>query len=110
VTIESPIEYASAPARLHPPAGSGRDTPSFDQALLDAMRENPDVLMVGEMREPATIRLTLNARRPATWCSRRSTPRRALKRCNGWSVLFAGDSSQRGRATGDCIVGVVRSG
>jgi twitching motility protein PilT len=39
----------------------GRDTPSFEQALLDALREDPDVLMVGEMREPETMRLTLNA-------------------------------------------------
>src|SRR5205823_13038288 len=39
----------------------GRDTPSFEQALLDALREDPDVLMVGEMRDPQTMRLTLNA-------------------------------------------------
>jgi twitching motility protein PilT len=39
----------------------GRDTPSFEQALLDALREDPDVLMVGEMREPQCMRLTLNA-------------------------------------------------
>jgi twitching motility protein PilT len=39
----------------------GRDTPSFEQALLDALREDPDVLMVGEMRDPETMRLTLNA-------------------------------------------------
>jgi twitching motility protein PilT len=39
----------------------GRDTPSFEQALIDAMREDPDVLMVGEMRDPETMRLTLNA-------------------------------------------------
>ena len=39
----------------------GRDTPSFEQALTDAMREDPDVLMVGEMRDPETMRLTLNA-------------------------------------------------
>jgi twitching motility protein PilT len=39
----------------------GRDTPSFEQALLDALREDPDVLMVGEMRDPETMRLTLSA-------------------------------------------------
>jgi twitching motility protein PilT len=39
----------------------GRDTPSFEQALLDALREDPDVLMIGEMRDPETMRLTLNA-------------------------------------------------
>ncbi len=33
----------------------------MQQALVDSMREDPDVLMVGEMREPETMRLTLNA-------------------------------------------------
>ena len=62
VTIESPIEYVFKPRRAYIRQREvGRDTPSFDQALIDAMREDPDVLMVGEMREPETMRLTLNA-------------------------------------------------
>ena len=62
VTIESPIEYAFRPRRAYIRQREvGRDTPGFEQALLDALREDPDVLMVGEMREPETIRLTLNA-------------------------------------------------
>ena len=61
VTIESPIEYTFRPRRSFIRQREvGRDTPSFDQALLDAMREDPDVLMVGEMRDPETMRLTLN--------------------------------------------------
>src|SRR6185369_11870304 len=62
VTIESPIEYVFKPRRAYIRQREvGRDTPSFDQALIDAMREDPDVLMVGEMRDPETMRLTLNA-------------------------------------------------
>jgi len=62
VTIESPIEYAFRPRRAYVRQREvGRDTPSFEQALLDALREDPDVLMVGEMRDPETMRLTLNA-------------------------------------------------
>src|SRR2546421_2923248 len=62
VTIESPIEYTFNPRRSYIRQREvGRDTPSFDQALLDALREDPDVLMVGEMRDPDTMRLTLNA-------------------------------------------------
>ncbi len=61
VTIESPIEYNFRPRRAYIRQREvGRDTPSFEQALLDALREDPDVLMVGEMREPETMRLTLN--------------------------------------------------
>jgi len=62
VTIESPIEYQFKPRHAYIRQREvGRDTPSFEQALLDAMREDPDVLMVGEMRDPETMRLTLNA-------------------------------------------------
>ena len=62
VTIESPIEYSFRPRTSYIRQREvGRDTPSFEQALLDALREDPDVLMVGEMREPETMRLTLNA-------------------------------------------------
>ena len=62
VTIESPIEYVFRPRRAYIRQREvGRDTPSFGQALIDALREDPDVLMVGEMREPETMRLTLNA-------------------------------------------------
>jgi twitching motility protein PilT len=62
VTIESPIEYVFKPHHAYIRQREvGRDTPSFEQALIDAMREDPDVLMVGEMRDPETMRLTLNA-------------------------------------------------
>ena len=62
VTIESPIEYQFRPHRAYIRQREvGRDTPSFEQALIDAMREDPDVLMVGEIRDPETMRLTLNA-------------------------------------------------
>ncbi len=61
-TIESLIEFVFRSRRSYIRQREvGRDTPSFDQALLDALREDPDVLMVGEMREPETMRLTLNA-------------------------------------------------
>ena len=62
ITLESPIEYIFRPRRAYIRQREvGRDTPSFEQALLDALREDPDVLMVGEMRDPQTMRLTLNA-------------------------------------------------
>jgi len=62
LTVESPIEYTFRPRRAYIRQREvGRDTPSFEQALLDALREDPDVLMVGEMRDPETMRLTLSA-------------------------------------------------
>jgi twitching motility protein PilT len=62
ITIESPVEYSLVPRKCFIRQREvGRDTPSFEQALLDALREDPDVLMVGELREPQVMRLTLAA-------------------------------------------------
>lgn len=62
ITVESPIEYTFRSRRAFIRQREvGRDTPSFEQALLDSLREDPDVLMVGEMREPECMRLTLSA-------------------------------------------------
>ncbi len=62
ITLEQPIEYQFRPVKSFIRQREiGRDSPSFEQALIDAMREDPDVLMVGEMRDPETMRLTLNA-------------------------------------------------
>ena len=62
VTLEAPIEYALLPRQAFIRQREvGRDTPSFEQGLYDALREDPDVLMVGELRDPQTMRLTLSA-------------------------------------------------
>ncbi len=62
VTLEQPIEHVFRPRKAYIRQREvGRDTPSFDQGLLDALREDPDVLVVGEMRAAATMRLTLSA-------------------------------------------------
>lgn len=62
VTLEEPIEHTFRPRRaLIRQREVGRDTPSFHQGLLDALREDPDVLVVGEVRDAETIRLALTA-------------------------------------------------
>jgi twitching motility protein PilT len=109
VTIESPIEYTFRPNRAFVRQREvGRDTPSFEQALLDALREDPDVLMVGEMREPETMRLTLNASETghlvlATVHS--STCAEALQRVVG--AFPAEIQSSVAAQLADCLVGVI---
>jgi len=62
ITIEDPIEYRFKPKKAFIEQREvGVHVPSFNQGLLDVLRENPDVIFVGELREPDTIRLTLNA-------------------------------------------------
>jgi twitching motility protein PilT len=62
ISVESPIEHIFTNRRSfirqrEVPTHS----PSFEQALVDALRENPDVLVIGEMRTPEVMRLTLSA-------------------------------------------------
>jgi twitching motility protein PilT len=62
ITVEHPVEFELKPKRSFIRQREvGRDTPSFGQALLDAMREDIDVLMVGEMRDRETMQRTLDA-------------------------------------------------
>lgn len=60
LTIEDPIEY------VYPPGNSiisqrelGNDTHSWNLALRSALREDPDVVLVGEMRDPETMQAAL---------------------------------------------------
>jgi twitching motility protein PilT len=62
VTIEDPIEY------LHPDNGSiinqrevGMDTASFSRAMRRVLRQDPDVILIGEMRDEETVRTALSA-------------------------------------------------
>lgn len=62
VTIEDPIEYEHAHRRsLVEQIEIGTDAPDFPTALRAAMRQAPDVLVVGEMRDPETMRIALAA-------------------------------------------------
>src|SRR5512140_11758 len=56
VTIEDPIEFLFMDKTAAVSQREvGTDTPSFREALKNAMRQDPDVIMVGEMRDPETI-------------------------------------------------------
>ena len=62
VTIEDPVEF------LHPQKKSrisqrevGRDTQDFASALRSALRQDPDVILIGEMRDPETVAIALKA-------------------------------------------------
>jgi len=62
VTIEDPIEY------LHPDRKSivnqrevGMDTESFSRAMRRVLRQDPDVILIGEMRDEETVRTALSA-------------------------------------------------
>jgi twitching motility protein PilT len=99
VTIEDPIEY------LHPDRNSiinqrevGMDTASFSRAMRRVLRQDPDVILIGEMRDEETVRAALSAAETGhlvmstvhTLTSFRRTSRPTPARCwpgpsRGWS-------------------------
>ena len=62
LTIEDPIEFVHEPKKcLINQREVGQHTHSFSNALRSALREDPDVILVGELRDLETIRLALTA-------------------------------------------------
>ncbi|PIR03230.1 MAG: type IV pili twitching motility protein PilT [Candidatus Magasanikbacteria bacterium CG11_big_fil_rev_8_21_14_0_20_43_7] len=62
ITIEDPIEFVFEDAlALIEQREIGLDTPSFASALKHVLRQDPDVILVGEMRDPETIATVLTA-------------------------------------------------
>ncbi|MGJ8670729.1 MAG: type IV pilus twitching motility protein PilT, partial [Oceanococcus sp.] len=62
LTVEDPIEFVHQSKRcLINQREVHRDTLGFSEALRSALREDPDVILVGEMRDLETIRLALSA-------------------------------------------------
>jgi len=62
LTLEDPIEFVHEPKKcLINQREMHRDSLGFNEALRSALREDPDVILVGEMRDLETIRLALEA-------------------------------------------------
>jgi len=62
ITLEDPIEYVFGSEQCHVNQREvGTHTESFGKALRGALREDPDVIMVGEMRDLETISLAITA-------------------------------------------------
>ncbi|MBL7715285.1 MAG: Flp pilus assembly complex ATPase component TadA [Bdellovibrionales bacterium] len=109
VTLESPIEYFFSNRRSYIRQREiPTHSPSFDQAIVDSMRENPDVLVIGEIRTPEAMRLTLNAAETghlviATLHS--ATSAEALSRI---CMSFPSELQASIRAQlADCLIGVI---
>jgi twitching motility protein PilT len=62
ITIEDPIEYEHANhSSLVEQIEVGHDTPSFADAVRSALRQDPDVILIGEMRDADTMAAALTA-------------------------------------------------
>jgi twitching motility protein PilT len=109
ISLESPLEYLFANRRSfirqrEVPTHS----PSFEQAITDALRENPDVLVIGEMRTPEVMRLTLNAAETGHLVLATMHSASCAEALTRICMSFAPDIQGNIRAqVADCLVGVL---
>lgn len=62
ITLENPIEYELEPGQaIVSQRAIGRDVPDFERGLRDCLREDPDVIFVGEMTDAESTQWTLTA-------------------------------------------------
>lgn len=62
VTVEEPVEFLHVNRKaIVEQIEVGIDTPSFSSCLRSILRQSPDVILIGEMRDPETISLVLTA-------------------------------------------------
>ena len=62
ITIEDPIEYSHEHKKsIMTQREVGVDVPSFSEAVIKALRQDPDVILIGEMRDLATMEAAITA-------------------------------------------------
>lgn len=62
ITLEEPIEYQYSPEQaLINQREVGRDTETFNDGLVAALREDPDIVLIGEMRDTKTMEIAMTA-------------------------------------------------
>lgn len=62
LTLEDPVEYVHQPLKARITQREiGQDTSDFNSALRSALRQDPDIILIGEMRDAETISIALKA-------------------------------------------------
>ena len=109
ITLESPLEYVFSNRRSFIRQREiPTHSPSFEQAIVDALRENPDVLVISEMRTPEVMRLTLDAAETGHLVLATMHSATCGEALNRMCMSFPSDIQTSIRAQlADCLVGVV---
>jgi twitching motility protein PilT len=109
ITLESPLEYVFVNRRSYIRQREiPTHSPSFEQAIVDSLRENPDVLVVSEMRTPEVMRLTLDAAETGHLVLATMHSASCAEALSRICMSFPSDIQNSIRAQlADCLVGVV---
>jgi twitching motility protein PilT len=87
LTLEDPVEFIYQSERcLIQQREIGQHSPSFAEALRSALRQDPDVILLGELRDSETIRLALTAAETGHLVLATLHTRGHRRRLSGWSI------------------------
>jgi twitching motility protein PilT len=108
VTVEDPIEF------LHPDLMSsvsqrevGSDTASFSAALRAALRQDPDVIFVGEIRDEETMDIALKAAETGHLVLATLHTTDAVRTVNRMLALMRGDPAENRVRIASCLQGII---
>ncbi|MBP0008585.1 MULTISPECIES: PilT/PilU family type 4a pilus ATPase [unclassified Roseofilum] len=109
VTIEDPIEYVHPSHKcLLSQREVGLHTHDFHQALRSVLREDPDVILIGEMRDRVTVNTALQAAQTGHLVLGTLHTRNAINAINRLLNLYNAEEQPSVRIqVADCLVGVV---
>ncbi|MFE4725379.1 type IV pilus twitching motility protein PilT [Microbacterium sp. NPDC056736] len=109
ITIEDPIEFhhESKRALIHQ-REVGRDTNSFAEALRRVLRQDPDVILIGELRDPESISTALSAAETGHLVLSTLHTQGAAKSINRIIDVFPADAQHQIRTQlGDTLQGII---
>ncbi len=109
ITIEDPIEFhhQSKRALIHQ-REVGRDTNSFAEALRRVLRQDPDVILIGELRDPESISTALSAAETGHLVLSTLHTQGAAKSINRIIDVFPADQQHQIRTQlGDTLQGII---
>jgi twitching motility protein PilT len=108
VTVEDPLEF------IHPDQMSsisqrevGLDTASFNSALRAALRQDPDVIFVGEIRDEETMEIALKAAETGHLVMATLHTTDAVRTINRMLALMRGDANENRFRIASCLQGVI---
>ena len=108
ITIEDPIEYLYVPKKsIFVQREVGRDTPSFFQGVRLAMRQRPDVIVIGEIRDRETAEAALQAGESGHLVFATLHANSAYGAIQKLLSFFPGETETKLTSLSNCLMGVI---
>lgn len=111
VTVEDPIEYVFEPKKCRVTqreVGLGKDSNSFAKALRAALRQDPDIILVGEIRDSETANMALEASQTGHLVLGTLHTKDSISTINRFVQMFpSGDRGRVRDVLADSLIGVV---